>query len=254
MALIGYFDDSGSSRTEPVYVIAGFVSSAERWADFSAAWRNKLNEEPKLRYFKMSEAVGFRGQFERGGWNPALRDQRVFELAELVRNHAMVRVSSSVLRKDFEALKLNFMNLPELNDPYMQVFYQLIFSINTYQLNNGSADCKLVFDDQGILGKRSLIWWEGIKDRSPTEERKRLLAGPPTFGNDLDDLPLQAADMYAWLVRQKLEGEDSSLLCQAAAKELRHLPSIHRELDRQALLHASLSGLVSRMREVGIIR
>jgi hypothetical protein len=253
MALTGYFDDSGSSKCEPIYVIAGFVSSAEKWANFSIAWRNKLNEEPALSYFKMSEAVNFRGQFERGGWTPALRDQRVFELAEIITQHAMVRISSSVLRKDFDAFKLDFMHLPELQDPYMQVFYQLIFAVNTYQINNEGAECHLVFDDQGILGKRSIIWWNGIRDRAPTQERKQLLSAPPTFGNDFKDLALQAADMYAWLVRQRLEGDDGNLLCQAAAKQLREISSFHRELDRQTLLRASISGLVQRMREIGVI-
>jgi hypothetical protein len=68
MVLQGCFDDSGSADGQFLCVIAGFISTVEKWKAFSDAWQAKLDEYPGLRYFRMSDAMGLRAQFRRG-WN-----------------------------------------------------------------------------------------------------------------------------------------------------------------------------------------
>ncbi len=79
----GYFDDSGSDAGSQWYVLAGFIAPIEEWKSFSAKWRATLDKETSLRYFKMSEAMSLEGLFKRG-WTIPLRDQRIFELAEII--------------------------------------------------------------------------------------------------------------------------------------------------------------------------
>src|SRR5712692_3495007 len=88
MTLQAYFDDSGSHKKSTVFVLAGFISTVDRWKAFSDEWKVKLDEYPGVQYFKMSEAVSLRGEFLRG-WTSSLRDQRVLELCEIIKKHAL---------------------------------------------------------------------------------------------------------------------------------------------------------------------
>jgi hypothetical protein len=56
-------DDSVDQPNRTFLVLGGFVSSANNWAALSDDWREALNLEPKLDYFKMSEANVLGGQF-----------------------------------------------------------------------------------------------------------------------------------------------------------------------------------------------
>jgi hypothetical protein len=60
MALQGFFDDSGNESSSPIFVLAGFITTNQRWAAFSDEWQLALDEPPRLKYFKMAEAEHFR--------------------------------------------------------------------------------------------------------------------------------------------------------------------------------------------------
>jgi hypothetical protein len=50
------------------------------------------------------------------------------------------------------------------------------------------------------------------------------LGTPPEFGSDKRLLPLQAADLLAWSVRNVVEGGDDSVLTSAVVQALRKVP------------------------------
>jgi hypothetical protein len=58
--LQAFFDDSGSDAPSPLFVLAGLLCSTEKWNQFSVEWRRILEKEPRLDYFKMSEARALR--------------------------------------------------------------------------------------------------------------------------------------------------------------------------------------------------
>ncbi len=98
-----YVDDSGSEPSSLIFFLAGFISTMGRWAAFSNEWDSALAIDPKLDYFKMSEAAGFGDQFsKRKGWNEANRADRLVTLARIINKYAMLRVSTS-LRHDLFA-------------------------------------------------------------------------------------------------------------------------------------------------------
>jgi hypothetical protein len=258
MVLQGYFDDSGSSAKEPFYILAGFISTIDKWKSFSDAWRKKLNEYPGLAYFKMSEANALDGQFKRG-WTPSTRDKCVFELAEIIKTHALVRVTSRLRRRDFDEFIVGIVDLPEVNDPYYLCFYQLVFAVHTYQLKNGGVDCDIIFDDQGLIGERTVKWWGADINRQPVnipEERLKFFpkCPRPIFGNDRSFLPLQAADMLAWVVRQcqSFGEENVNLLSRAVIEQLRDLEEIDRFWGRDELLAMAVRAQIARNRELGL--
>jgi hypothetical protein len=252
--LQGFFDDSGSHRAEPFYVLAGFISTADKWESFAAQWMAKLNEFPILRYFKMSEANAMAGQF-RHGWSPSTRDQRVFELAEIIKAHAMVRVTSRLARSDFNAFVAGTAPGSEINDPYFLCFYQLVFAVHTFQMKNDNAVCDLIFDEQGAIGIQALKWWKGGGNANVDYARLKFFENckPPVFGNDKTQVQIQAADMLAWVVRecQGVGLKKLNILAQAIIGQLDPLEQIDRAWSRDDLLQIGARSLVERTKELG---
>jgi len=72
-----YLDESEGG--EP-YIAAGWAFPSQRWDDVSDKWGAVLNKTPKISYFKLNEALGFKGQFE--GWSEPARDAKIAALMD----------------------------------------------------------------------------------------------------------------------------------------------------------------------------
>jgi hypothetical protein len=198
----GYFDDSGSDAGSEYYVLAGFVAPVSDWKAFSAKWRVTLDKEPSIRYFKMSEAMAMDGLFK-NGWTVPLRDQRIFELAEIIEELDPARIECFLKRSDFDNFVSGILPGRTFSDPYFMCFYHMILSIAANAASiPWNKDCDFIFDDQGSLGKNAVERWDWVKENVEAPvNAKDLLGSPPIFRDDVKFLPLQAADMFAWLFR-----------------------------------------------------
>ena len=119
MVLQGFFDDSGTHLQSPLFVLGGFIATSEQWEEFSHEWDATLKREPPIRYLRMNEAHTMRGEFERG-WTPQLRNQKVFELAEIIPKHLPVRVDIT--------LQANIFNQYLKDAAYSEILHQPYFS------------------------------------------------------------------------------------------------------------------------------
>lgn len=120
-------DDSASQPNPKYFVLAGFVSSVARWAEFSDEWQVALDLEPKLAYFKMNEANLLVGEFSRDrGWTEALRDDRLITLIRIIKNHVLLRLHASIKFADFEKY-IAAVEVPERKSvsdhPYTYLFF-----------------------------------------------------------------------------------------------------------------------------------
>ena len=74
------------------------------------------------------------------------------------------------------------------------------------------AKLEYYFDDQGAMGEACLLSWNLMRDELDPALRKYLM-NVPKFQDDRKCLPLQAADMYAWSVREhQIAANDINLL------------------------------------------
>jgi hypothetical protein len=48
-------DESGGVGQSRVFVMAGFLASAETWSDFGVDWDAALKKPPRLEYFKIAK-------------------------------------------------------------------------------------------------------------------------------------------------------------------------------------------------------
>jgi hypothetical protein len=232
--LQGAFDDSGSDPTSPIFVLAGFVANAGQWRRFAKAWQTKLAADPAIEYFKMSEAMDGRGQFV--GWPEPLRGQKILDLGEIIKDHIELRVDCAIERSDFDELIAGVVKEKEFDSPYFLLFYQLVMTLNTFhrRLGRTDVDVDYIFDDQGAIGARAALWWDLMKN-TVQPDRAALFGNPPTFRDDRRFLPLQAADLYAWLMgdRLVLPLKEQKPVIKALHFQMRDTLMLRRHLTRE---------------------
>jgi hypothetical protein len=251
-----YVDDSGNSADcgkNPVFVLAGYIASADLWAAFSAAWEAECAKAPSIADFKMSQANGLSGDF--GGWTRAAADARCLELAKIIQAHTVVRIHTAIVWEDYERIvRGRVPGVPD--DPYFWLFYNLIHQVADWQVGHGlRGNVDFIFDDQGKIGAQSAGWYETLREIFPPT-LQACLGSTPIFRHDKDVLPLKAADMWAWHVRRYIwrgigalgrnEQPETPPLMQA----LMTAPPVGELIDLEALVEGYRAGVEDAQRGV----
>jgi hypothetical protein len=206
MTMQGFIDDSGSHAQSAVYVVGGFLGEANTWSNFTDEWKTALHNEPRINYLHTTDAYNLRREF--GGWHPRVMQQKLLQLAEVIKKFPLTRIDASISRQDYDDLIFQQYPGPVGEGPYFLLYYKIVTAIaRVPELAN--IDVQLMFDEQGRIGESAQAAWSFLKDEFPNVYAKK---SRPTFGSDLTILPLQAADMYAWHARrymiEKAEGKN----------------------------------------------
>lgn len=202
MVFEAFVDDSGTGHGN-VAVLAGFLSTAERWKLFSDRLEDLCEREPRTPDFKMQKANGFRAYW----W--ATRqdlDRRIEDVAKLIGEHATYHVDAVMVRPAYDAIVKGRVT-PEIDNPYFLLFYTVILSTAEFmEKANLDASVDFIFDEQSDIGRQCARFYPGIKEKVPERIRRRLGA-QPVFRHDKELLPLKAADVLAWQLRRHLDME-----------------------------------------------
>lgn len=197
-----YVDESGGKGQGKDFVLAGLWASARSWARFSSKWDKCLKTSPRIEYFKMAEAANLDGEFR--FWSAEDRDQKLKKLAKIINRYVDYRVYQSI---DIQSHSLTFAHLPKpKNELYFWMYQCTILgaSADLYLLGQREP-FEIIFDEQVIFGPRARAWYPLIRDIAATVEPAyhALLPVDPLFKDDREMLPLQAADLFAWLKRHR---------------------------------------------------
>jgi Protein of unknown function (DUF3800) len=93
MVLQAYVDDSGNQPQSLFFVLGGFVTQTEKWAEFANDWQDALYKDPRIEYFKFNEAMGLKKQFDKGkGWNVEKVAKKLDALIDIILKYVQVRV------------------------------------------------------------------------------------------------------------------------------------------------------------------
>lgn len=195
--LQAYIDDSARGD-EDLFVLAGFVSTTEKWAAFSDEWQRLLDHRSryyrKLEYFKMSEMTSAADR-ERCEW-----------FYRIIEDHVLGALSVTIPTKELRRQVNRRFDDPKwrerLGNPWHHAVGSLVNAYATrrrmWNLDLPREPVDFVFDETG--DKRGLIdGWDRLKELNP--ENAHLMGATPVFRDDKEYLPLQAADMLAWWVR-----------------------------------------------------
>lgn len=200
-----FIDESGS-KGDTAFVLAGLIGTSEQWADFSDNWRMALAETPSMQYFKMQEAATLKGQF--GGFKAGERDKKLKRLIAVLNNYKLDFISVSLDMTAFYEVMSEHMPKPG-NNPYFVGFHQIIAAVGFHLLErNHTEKFEIIFDENVIFGPRAKKWYPLVRDVA-LPDLSELLPAQPTFENDHEHMPLQAADLFAWLIRRAQNGHQT---------------------------------------------
>lgn len=203
--LVAYVDDSVGRRDDERLFLAGYVTRADIWDGFRAAWIAELRRAPAISSFHMVEAQNLRGPFK--GWAPADRDAKVMALARLVGAFRLFSFECSVSLTEHRALfpgKVPF----GLARPYGLCAHGVAANLARHFHAKGFRDpISFVFDTQEGADKDLTAIWPWIRAASPGPWRD-LLGEAPRFVDDREDVALQAADLLVWHLRRTHDETD----------------------------------------------
>jgi Protein of unknown function (DUF3800) len=186
-------DESGKGDPD-LMVMAGYLSTTEKWGQFSDEWQKHLDYDSahyrKLEYFKMAEMTSNRDR-ERCAW-----------FYRVIENHAMMAVSFTISIKDLKR-EIEALPNPEEAGYFANPWYFAALSLIPVFIENmptfgltGPID--FVFDE--LSDKTQILSsWDAFKVNYP--QHASMVAGTPIFRPDHKYVPLQAADLLAWWVR-----------------------------------------------------
>jgi hypothetical protein len=232
LVMEAYIDDSGKGNP-PVFLLAGFLSRAEQWEDFSEKWVDALRGSPKLDYFKMSEAAAFEGQFR--GWNEEDRDARLAELVGIIKDHVLLGVSSVVYHRDYDEIIKDKLS-KETDNPYWFMYHAIMETTYRWDIENGIKEkVNFIFDEQFKQSDIVQGAWSIYYEQAPTHF-KELFGERPVHKNDVGTWPLQAADMLAWHIRRSYyELELGNVFTSPTMEVLRSIKGAHDPWTRDRL-------------------
>lgn len=204
------FDASGSESDRACLAVAGFISTADDWIEFSRKWTARL-ERDSLPYFHMAE---FSGTYSKhyDGWSKTRREDLMGDLIGLVQSFAYRKFGTCVVH---QYLKDGLS--PELKERFLLNAYPLAGRKCAGEVRRWvsrefrNSPYKLIFED-GDLHKGKLVdrlCADGFP--SPVFEAK-VTKDParPAF------IPLQAADILAFEIYQAAKNvhEPSAINCE----------------------------------------
>ena len=210
MVLQTFIDESFD---EERFVLVGYLSTPQRWAELSAEWEELLPlvsvpDEEGFREFKMEEIAK---SPERISHVPAfyrLIEKHVqqavsvtFNIADLTSALARIKLQRKTVSGEWVHYPLK---IEQWGNPYLFAFRQLVDHLNRHR-----ADFKKLPADQKpeiIADERRdkrpiLLSWDEVIGQLPPDEA-RLFGNIPLFEDSRQFPPLQAADLWAWWVRR----------------------------------------------------
>jgi hypothetical protein len=186
------------SENKEFYIVGGYVAPMERWKAFDAAWYDALKIPPRLGFYRTSDAIALKGQFER--FDAPSRDQRIATLARIIPNDLNCwGVSCWVSKEDFKTFCEPVFH-PAWHDPYYLCATYLIERL-CYEVRGLDPNkLEFIFDRQGKIGKRFKLVYDAFL--KPVSMMLFPFLGKVRHEDKEEFLPLQAADMGAGYARR----------------------------------------------------
>jgi len=194
--LKAYMDDSGKLDVpgETICCLAGCVSSEDAFVLAQSEWSAVL-QKYNVPYLHMRECAHFAGPYKEWKSDLTKRDDFLCQLMDIMEEHLMAVVGSTVPVQDF-------INLPEsyrsqLIDPYFMCFQQSLLGASVIAWTDREQIELIVSDQAGVKGKATKLlqciretWHTGNAIKSLKWESHQGIAA------------LQMADLIAYELRR----------------------------------------------------
>lgn len=233
--LNGYFDASGKGAKD-IFVLAGYISTAERWEKFAEDWDAELKggrekKRQPIKVFKLRKMdLTSSGQLKRCAiFNNIAHEHAIARLAIVVDVAAVKRMMESSWWRYIDK------SIEPTDTAY---WYGFRLATETFhierkkhpELNQLSGPLNFTFDQENESDNSVLVRaWEYLYATSSPEKRE-LLGNMPHFAKDDLVMPLQAADLLAGLTRK----------IAASGQSIKKLPTPWSDEGRKPILTISM--------------
>ena len=199
--LQAYIDESVK---DDIFVMAGYVAPAAKWAAFSEEWRALLDAPQPLSSFKMSRMTRSDG-----------RMKRAEEFYRVIERHVSFAISCTIYVDQMVSASrstnwpVNMDPKDRNENPFYFGFKAVIDKFAQEQHLLGVTEpVNFIFDNR--RDKRPAIEGYSLIKSNSAPEFSKLMGDQPIFADDKEVLPLQSADLWAWWVRKwEEEGEQN---------------------------------------------
>lgn len=188
-----YFDDGGHPDSD-MLLIAGFLSSADQWLLFENEWRDALEQcsLPRETCFHMTDFMAGAKQFK--GWSKNQKHRLLDKLVHIAAVRCRKHFSETVFMDNYRQVNDKYALQECHGAPYGLLGRNLNARLSHWLKAQGSDARLLIFFEDGSKHKGDLLD-NCQRDGLPT----------PTFRKKCELIPLQAADMLAWIIGKNME-------------------------------------------------
>lgn len=209
-------DDSGGKGQGPYLVLGGLIGQAEAFADLADQWAAWRDASPSIRYFKMSEAAARSKEFL--GFSDEQRDAKLRGFAAILNSPRLAAIHVTLdtgahaalydkvaprprKKREQKRVKGAPREVAVLANPYAFAFATFMYAASHHLWDTGVREpFDFIVDEFPSVGKRLEPWYRFLRELVGAPERD-LLPQRPLPRDDVDFLPLQAADFIAWSQR-----------------------------------------------------
>lgn len=221
-----YSDDSGRGQP-PVFVYAGWVSTVDKWAEFANAWEQALLIPPSVRFFKMKDAAALEGEF--GRFDETLRNERLSILMDIINDYVDYGVSVSVRQDHYTEVFDRVLSITYDSPQQFAATHLMARIVGWERMDLRNSKVKFIFDEMNATEEAEIQhFWNLTRQRGPAWVRRRI--GRVVVEDDEDILPLQAADILAWLTRRVFDEISQKNEELGFAEEVRQLIKVRHEI------------------------
>ncbi|HEY6345158.1 MAG TPA: DUF3800 domain-containing protein [Bryobacteraceae bacterium] len=236
-----YLDDSGSDwkspprqHESPHYVLGGYLSTIDKWEVFTNEWQVSIDGPPRIEYFKASEAQSLKDQFE--GWSPQERDDLILKLGNLINTFSLLRVDVALQQSAYDRL-IKGKILQRWDDPYficLLAAVEIVANGTDRLALPGTTAIDFVFDKQQKLERQAKAVFDFFKGtRIPFSG----VIGKISHEDEKDFLPLQAADLEAWITRRELSRDGDDEISRQCFEVIRSIDPVRYVITDNDLEH-----------------
>jgi hypothetical protein len=204
------FDESGGVDRSHV-IFAGLIAMPEQWEEMGIPWRSALRKHG-LNYWRTVEAAHMNDSFKKFRKRPEELRTLALHLADLVCKHAGGGHVNSVSVEEFNQLKDTVRK--RLRTPFYAAFESGIRTLMLEENIDIGDKFNLICDDseESVECHRA---YRSLRKQSP-EIGKRI--GGICFLDDKMYFPVQAADLYAFCHRKKIENDLKGIWAEVMAR------------------------------------
>lgn len=257
-----HFDDSGTAPDQQIALAACYLGTVEQWREFNRNWAD-ASEEEGFGTFHMAEFAAGEKQFK--NWSIEKKKHVLDRLCNIITTRARCGFATAVAKSDYDEIVTGHFRRYCGGFHYTFAIRQTVGRVAMWRTRySPKSSMRYVFDwmESGLPARREIEYLLDAAVTTSEFQKKRIgvavLKGY-SFERKSSILPLQAADILAWTVYQKMQNRMSNRpLCWEATQAYESLKRqgslddgyfIRDNLKRWA--EAELSVLVEKLQAEG---